>query len=181
MDIAFGGDLFFAYLPAASVGLELKPELCGDILTTGMKIWDTLSQQLRPQHPEKPELTGLTAVMFTGEATNPKATMKNALVAAPGLMDRSPCGTGTSGRMACLHARGQLALNERFVHESIIGTLFYCGLVEETRVGPYTAVVPTVTGRAWIMGIQQFVLDPEDPFPFGFLLGKKREVYGPWG
>jgi len=181
MDIAFGGDLFFAYLPAASVGLELKPEWRGEIISTGMKIWDTVSQQLQPQHPEKPQLKGLTGVMFTGDATNPKATQKNALVASPGLMDRSPCGTGTSGRMACLHARGELGLNEDFIHESIIGSLFYGRLVEETKVGPCDAVVPTITGRAWTMGIQQFVLDPEDPFPAGFIVGKKRKVYGPWG
>ena len=80
--------------------------------------------------------------------------------------------------MATLWAKGQLRLNEEFVHESIIGSLFYGRLVEETMVGPYKAVVPTVKGSAWIMGIQQFVLDPRDPFPAGFLLGKEEELYG---
>jgi len=79
--------------------------------------------------------------------------------------------------MAVLHARGELGLNEEFVHESILGTLYYGRLIEETQVGPYPAVVPTITGSAYITGIQQFVLDPRDPFPAGFYLGKKTN-YG---
>jgi proline racemase len=89
----------------------------------------------------------------------------------PGGLDRSPCGTGTSARMAMMHARGQLPLHQDFVHESTIGSLFTGRLIEEIRVGPYDAVVPTIKGAAYIMGIQQFLLDPDDPFPTGFLLG----------
>ena len=104
--------------------------------------------------------------------------MKNAVVFPPGGMDRSPCGTGTSAKMATLYAKGELGLNEEFVHESIIGSLFYGKLIEETRAGPYPAVVPTIKGSAYIMGIHQFVLDPRDPFPAGFFLGKEEKLYG---
>jgi proline racemase len=88
-----------------------------------------------------------------------------------GALDRSPCGTGTCAKMAALHAKGQLGLNRDFVHEGILGTTFTGRLIEETRVGPYPAVVPTLSGQAWITGFAQYVLDPEDPFPNGFTVG----------
>jgi proline racemase len=88
-----------------------------------------------------------------------------------GVFDRSPCGTGTSAKMAVLHAKGKLRLHQSFVHESIIGTLFTGRLVAETRVGRYPAVVPTISGRAWITGFANYVLDPDNPFPEGFTVG----------
>jgi proline racemase len=89
----------------------------------------------------------------------------------PGWLDRSPCGTGTSARMAALHARGELGLHEPFVHESVLGTRFTGRLLERTRVGDRPAVVPEITGRAWITGRAEYLLDPTDPFPEGFVLG----------
>lgn len=86
-------------------------------------------------------------------------------------MDRSPCGTGTCAKMAVLHAKGQLGLEEDFCHESILGTLFTGRLLRETKVGDYDAVVPTLSGRAWITGFAYYVVDPEDPFPEGFTVG----------
>ena len=112
------------------------------------------------------------------DATDPRATIKNAVAVPPAGIDRSPCGTGTSAKMATLFAKGELGLHEEFVHESIIGSLFYGELVEETRVGDYSAVIPTIRGSAHIMGIHQFVLDPRDPFPAGFLLGRQEKLYG---
>ncbi len=88
-----------------------------------------------------------------------------------GVIDRSPCGTGTCAKMATLHARGLLGLNEDFHHEGILGTVFTGRLVEETQVGPYRAVTPTISGAAWITGFAHYVLDPEDPFPQGFTVG----------
>jgi proline racemase/trans-L-3-hydroxyproline dehydratase len=178
VDIAYGGDLFIAILPAASVGLEIVPERRNEIIHLGLSILEATAGQVDAQHPEMPELKGLTGVMFSGPATHEQATMKNALVYSPGNIDRSPCGTGTSAKMATLYAKGELALNEEFVHESIVGSLFIGRLVSETTLGRFRAVVPTITGSAYIMGIQQFVLDPRDPFPAGFLLGEQREVYG---
>ena len=104
--------------------------------------------------------------------------MKNAVIYGPGQVDRSPCGTGTSAEMALHHAKGHLSLEEDFVSESIIGTLFYGKLIEETHVDKYPAVVPTISGRAYITGIQQFTLDPDDPFPNGFYLGEHETLFG---
>ena len=123
------------------------------------------------RHPLSSEDTLIKHVMFTGPADRVEATAKNAVVIAPGVFDRSPCGTGTSARMAQLFARQQLALQQDFVHESITGSLFTGRLIEQMRLTPEVmAVIPTIEGRAWITGFQNLVLDPEDPFPAGFIL-----------
>jgi proline racemase len=98
------------------------------------------------------------------------ADARNATVIHPGWFDRSPCGTGTSARMAALHARNELALNTDFVNESLLGTRFVGRLVSEVSLGEIQAVVPRITGRAWITGMAQYLLDPSDPFPEGFVL-----------
>ncbi|WP_041328281.1 proline racemase family protein [Rubrobacter xylanophilus] len=170
LDIAYGGN-FFAILPASSVGLSLEREFSREIVDLGMKIMASLERQVCVEHPSNPEIREVKHVLFTGEADVDDADAKNATVIYPGMLDRSPCGTGTSARMAQLFARGELGLGESFVHESIIGTLFTGRLVEEVRLGEGTpAVVPTIEGRAWIHGFQQLVVDPEDPFPAGFTL-----------
>jgi len=172
------GGNFYATLPAESVGLEIAPEHVNELISCGTKIWRAVNEQAEIQHPEEPEIDCVNYVEFSAPATHPKATMKDVVVVPPGGMDRSSCGTGTSAKMAMLHARGELALNEEFVHESIIGSLFYGELIEETVIGKYPAVIPTIRGSAYIIGIQQFVVDPRDPFPAGFLLGKKEKLYG---
>jgi len=177
VDIAYGGN-FFAILPAESVGLVIHPENASQIMAVGTEIWRAVNEQVEILHPEKPEINCVNYTEFSTAATHPQATMKNAVVAPPLGIDRSPCGTGTSAKMAALWAKGKLALNEEFVHESIVGSLFYGRLVEETRVGSFRAAVPTIKGSAWIMGLQQFVLAPDDPFPAGFLLAKKEKLYG---
>ena len=177
VDIAWGGN-FYAILPAESVGLKVAPEYAADLINYGRKIRRAIYEQVEVAHPENPLINCVTHVEFSAPPTHPEATMKNAVIYGPGQIDRSPCGTGTSAKMATLYAKGELGLNEEFVHESIIGSLFYGKLVEETQVGSYSAVVPTISGRAYIMGIQQFVLDPEDPFPAGFYLGEKEELFG---
>jgi len=178
LDIAFGGNLFYPILPAESVGLEIKPEWANDIISCGFKIWESISEQVKAQHPEISEIKGFSGVMFSGPPSHPNATLKNAMYVPPAWIDRSPCGTGTSAKMAVLHAKGVLDLKEEFVHESIIGSLYHGKLIEETQVGPYPAVVPTFTGSAYIIGIQQFVLDPRDPFPAGFYVGKNSRLWG---
>nr|MBC7243850.1 proline racemase family protein [Chloroflexota bacterium] len=177
VDIAYGGN-FYAILPAESVGLEISPEHANEIISCGTKIWQAVNEQVEIHHPEAPEINCINYVEFSAPPTHPKATLKNAVVVPPAGIDRSPCGTGTSAKMATLYAKGELGLHEEFVHESIIGSLFYGRLIEETKVGPFAAVVPTIKGSAYIMGIQQFVLDPRDPFPTGFLLGKQEKLYG---
>jgi proline racemase/trans-L-3-hydroxyproline dehydratase len=109
-------------------------------------------------------------VEFFGEPTLPEAHVKNTVLFGDVGIDRSPCGTGTSAKVACLFAKGKLALNEEFVHESITGSIFKARAVEETRVGEYRAVIPEVTGSAHIMGLNQIFIDPDDPLKHGFLL-----------
>jgi len=177
VDIAYGGN-FYAILPAESVALVIHPENASEIIAMGTRIWRAVNEQIEIRHPESPEINCVNYTEFSTAATHPQATLKNAVVVPPSGIDRSPCGTGTSAKMATLWAKGKLRLNEEFVHESIVGSLFYGRLVEETKVGPFRAAVPTIKGSAWVMGIQQFVLAPDDPFPEGFLLAKKEKLYG---
>jgi len=177
VDIAYGGN-FYAILPAASVGIEVIPTRANELIKSGVDIWRAVNEQVEIRHPEEPSIDSVNYVEFSAPPTRAEATMKNAVVVPPAGMDRSPCGTGTSAKMATLYAKGLLELGEEFVHESIIGSLFYGQLVEEARVGDFSAVVPTIRGSAYIMGIQQFVLDPRDPFPNGFVLGKQEKLYG---
>ena len=128
-----------------------------------------IEDQDRPVHPEDERIAGLRHVIFTAPGHD-GADARAAVSIHPGWLDRSPCGTGTSARMAQLHARGELALNTDFVHESVIGTRFTGRLVGETEVGGRAAVIPEITGRAWITGMGQYLLDPSDPFPAGFSL-----------
>ncbi len=177
VDIAYGGN-FYAILEADSVGLEVKTENANEIILMGAKIWQTVNEQVEIYHPLEPQIDCINYVEFSAPATHSKATMKNAVIVPPAGMDRSPCGTGTCAKMATLYSKGKLSLKEEFVHESIIGTLFYGQLLEETKIGEYPAVVPTIRGSAYITGIQQFVVDPRDPFPEGFHLGKIEKLYG---
>ncbi len=177
LDIAYGGN-FCAMLPAERVGLEVVPGAAGDLIARGTEIWKAVNEQVEVQHPIEPGINCVNYVQFYAPATHRRATVKNAVIAPPTSLDRSPCGTGTSARMAALYARGKLGLHEEFVHESIIGSLFTGRLVAETRVGDFAAVIPTITGSAYITGLHQFMLDPRDPFPAGFLLGKQEEPYG---
>ena len=177
LDIAYGGN-FYAIVKSENVGLEVIPENAYKLMSMGTKVWRTVNEQVDIHHPQEPEIDCINYVEFSAPATHPKATMKNAVVVPPAGMDRSPCGTGTSAKMATLYAEGKLRLNEEFVHESIIGTLFYGRLAEETNVGEFPAVVPTIRGSAYITGIHQFVVDPRDPFPGGFHLGKIEKLYG---
>jgi proline racemase len=177
LDIAYGGN-FYAILEADSVGLEVTTENANEIIAMGAKIWQTVNEQVEIHHPLEPQIDCINYVEFCAPAIHPKATLRNAVVVPPAGMDRSPCGTGTSAKMATLYTKGQLQLNEEFVHESIIGTLFFCQLIEETKIGEYQAVVPTIRGSAYITGIHQFVVDERDPFPGGFQLGKIEKLYG---
>jgi proline racemase len=135
------------------------------------------------RHPDAPTVTGPSIALLSGPPTVASADRKNAVIvstgrvdwnrpeAAGGVLDRSPCGTGTCAQMAVLHARAALPLGRDFVHEGILGTTFTGRLLRETTVGPYPAVVPTITGRAWITGMSQYVVDADDPFPEGFTVG----------
>ncbi|MER7251854.1 proline racemase family protein [Kribbella sp. NPDC000426] len=167
-DLAYGGN-FYAILPLEQLGIPFDRAEKDRILQAGLDIMDAINATDRPVHPLDPGINGCKHVQFTAPGGD-GADSRNAMAIHPGWFDRSPCGTGTSARMAQLHARGELALNTDFVNESFIGTRFTGRLIEETTVGPHPAVVPTVTGRAWITGTANYLLDPDDPFPTGFVL-----------
>ncbi|HLK69317.1 MAG TPA: proline racemase family protein [Bryobacteraceae bacterium] len=182
VDVAYGG-MFYVIADAAALGLRLTPDQAGDIARAAERIKAAAREQLPVVHPENPGIAGVTIAQISGEPARPDAHRKNAVVVSTGtldwsrpeqwsgVLDRSPCGTGTCAKMAALHAKGKLPLGQDFVHEGILGTVFTGRLIEKTRVGQYDAVVPTLSGQAWITGFAQYVVDPEDPFPDGFTVG----------
>ena len=167
-DLAFGGN-FYAILPIEQVGLPFDRARGQEVLDAGMRIAAAINEQDEPVHPEDPTIRGCHHVQFLAPGSDARLS-RHAMAIHPGWFDRSPCGTGTSARMAQLHARAELALGDEFVNESFIGTRFIGRLVEETTVAGMPAVVPTITGRAWVTGTAQYMLDPTDPFPAGFIL-----------
>ncbi|WP_395405545.1 proline racemase family protein (plasmid) [Arthrobacter sp. UC242_113] len=172
IDVAYGG-MTYALVDAHSLGFKLDPAEARDLCTLGMKIKRAAAEQLPVVHPENPAIPGITQTQFTGplERNGATLTSRNAVICSPGRTDRSPCGTGTSARLAVLHAKGLIKPGEEFTHESIIGSKFSSSIVKTARVGDYNAVIPTVAGTAWITGVYQMGMDPSDPFPQGFTLG----------
>jgi proline racemase len=174
VDVAYGG-MFYVIADAEPLGLRLMPDEARDIVRMAELIKAATQDQLPVMHPENPGIAGVSIAQLSGPPMRPEAHRRNTVVVSTGklagVLDRSPCGTGTCAKMAALHAKGQLALNQDFVHEGILGTTFTGRLVEEAQVGPYRAVVPTLSGQAWITGFAQYVVDPEDPFPDGFTVG----------
>lgn len=167
-DMAFGGN-FYAILPVERLGLTLERDEVPRLITRGLQLMDAVNAQNRPVHPDTPEIAVCHHIQLVAPGRD-GSDARNTVVIHPGWVDRSPCGTGTSARMAQLHARGELGLDQPFVNESIIGTRFTGRLIAETDVAGIPAVIPTVTGRAWITGIGQYLLDPDDPFPAGFTM-----------
>ena len=182
VDVAWGG-MFYVITEAEPLGLKLEPGQAGQIAKVGEMVKAAAKEQLPCVHPQQPGVSGVTIAVISGPATCPQATLKNAAVVSTGeldwsreetwtaALDRSPCGTGTSAKMAALFAKGKLALNESFHHEGILGTIFTGCLIDTCQVGPYEAVVPTIEGQAWITGISQHMIDDSDPFPEGFTVG----------
>jgi proline racemase len=182
VDVAYGG-MFFVIADADQFGLKLTPDEGRDIASIGERLKAASREQLPVVHPGNNEIAGVSISQLSAPATHPDADRKNAVVVSTGAfdwdrpqtwsasLDRSPCGTGTSAKMAVLHAKGKLPLHQDFVHESILGTFFTGRLIGETKVGPYRAVIPTISGRGWITGFSNYVLDPDDPFPEGFTVG----------
>jgi proline racemase len=167
-DLAFGGN-FYAIVDLPELGLRLDRTDKQRLLEVGLSVMRGVNDTARPVHPEHPHISGCHHVYLAAEGATARLS-RHAMAIHPGWFDRSPCGTGTSARMAQLHARGLLPLGQEFVNESIIGSRFSGRLVDTTTVAGRPAVVPTVTGRAWLTGTAQFFLDPEDPFPAGFML-----------
>lgn len=173
VDVAYGGMIYCIVDVADVEGLTLEREHARRIVGVGEAIKDAAAVQLPSVHPGNPGIHTINQTLFAGllERTGDGAlTSRNAVVVSPGRLDRCPCGTGTSARMALLHARGELATRERFIHTSILDTRFDCEIVAETDVAGVPAVLPEVMGRAWITGVSSYGVDPEDPFPSGYRL-----------
>src|SRR6218665_2295686 len=164
--MAFGGN-FYAVVDLDAVGLPFDRARQHDILRAGLAIMDAINEQVPPRHPEIAGLDHCHHVEFIAPGSDARLS-RHAMAIYPGWFDRSPCGTGTSARMAELWARGELGLHEDFTNESFIGSRFVGRLIAETTVADRPAVVPIITGRAWVTGMAQYLCDPSDPFPTGF-------------
>ena len=167
-DMAFGGN-FYAMVDAEALGVEFTRDNGDEILRRGMQLMAAINDADVPVHPADSAIRGCKHVQVIAPGST-EMHSRHAMVISPGWFDRSPCGTGTSARMAQLHARGLLGVGAEFVNESFIGTRFIGRIVEETEVAGLAAIVPTITGRAWITGTAQYVLSDDDPFPSGFLV-----------
>lgn len=167
-DMAFGGN-FYAIIPTSRFGLEHSRANKSAMLEAALRTMDAINATDEPVHPLNPEIRGVHHIYMEAPGSNAQHS-RHAMAIHPGWFDRSPCGTGTSARMAQLHARGLLPLQQDFINESFIGTHFVGRLIEETTVGTLPAVIPTIKGRAWITGHAEYLYDPTDPFPTGFEL-----------
>ncbi|MFG1700100.1 proline racemase family protein [Nonomuraea sp. NPDC049309] len=167
-DLAYGGN-FYAIVNLDDYGLPFDRAAKNEIIAAGLKTMEAINAADEPVHREDDRIRGCHHVYFAAPGSD-AAHSRHAMAIYPGWFDRSPCGTGTSARMAQLYARGELEIGKDFVNESFIGTRFIGRVLEETEVGGRPAVLPSITGRAWITGTAQYFLDPRDPFPAGFEL-----------
>ena len=167
VDVAYGGN-FYAIVDPQEAWSDLADVSVQDLLTWSPRLRAALNELGAFVHPEDSTIEGLTHVLWTGRPQNPKADARNAVYYGSRAIDRSPCGTGTSARMAQWHARGRLRVGETFVHESIIGSLFTGRVVAETEVGGGPAIVPSITGWARMTGLNTIFIDERDPYAHGF-------------
>ncbi|MDR2892469.1 MAG: proline racemase family protein [Deltaproteobacteria bacterium] len=168
-DISFGG-MFFAIIPVTEFGVELERENLKVLIPKALALKDWLNKNLEVVHPLEPGLRGVSCIEVYGPPKTPGATLRNALIFADGQVDRSPCGTGTSAKMATLVAKGELKLGEEFIYESIANTTFVGKPLESAKIGDYEGIIPQITGSAYITGFNHFVFDDTDPVKYGFKL-----------
>ncbi|MFD1175895.1 proline racemase family protein [Paenibacillus puldeungensis] len=169
VDIAYGGN-FYGLVDARPLQLTLAPNRAAEIVRLAIKIRDAVNRETEVVHPEIPVIRGLTHIEFYSDPVSPAAHCRNTVVVPPGGIDRSPCGTGTSAKVAVLYAKGELMQGQEFVHESIVGSIFRAKVLEETTVGGLPAVIPQISGSAWITGFHQFVFQDQDELKQGFFL-----------
>ncbi len=172
VDIAYGG-AYFAIVDAVALGFSLVPEEARSLVEIGERIKAAVVEKYPVVHPENSAINTVTFTQFAAPlemAADGVKTGRNAVVISPGKIDRSPCGTGSSARLAVLHVRGEVDVAETYKSVSLIGSEFLCRILGETTVGPESAIRPQISGRAWITGIHQYGLDPSDPFPEGYTL-----------
>lgn len=171
-DIAFGG-IYYALVNPRPLGLKLEPSMARELADAGGRIHRALKEKYKPNHPLHESLNHIAYVMFVDEADG---ELLGATVLPPGRIDRSPCGTGNAARLAVRHARGQAKTGDKTTARSVIGGRFEVGFAGETTIGGISAVLPQITGRAWIYGIHHIGVDPSDPHPLGYFLS---DTWGP--
>ncbi len=171
VDTAYGGDSF-VIADAAALGFSLKPDEARDIAALGVRVTKAANEQLGFVHPENAGWAHISFCQLVSDVKmeNGALTGVNAVTIRPGKVDRSPCGTGCSARMAVMHAKGQMKAGDKYIGRSLIGSVFECEIESETRVGDRKAIRPVIAGSAWITGTHQHTLDPSDPFPSGYRL-----------
>jgi proline racemase len=171
VDVAYGG-MIYAIVEAERLGFSLDRSEARALVEAGERIKLAAAVQLPSVHPENPGIHTINQTEFAGplQLVDGVKTAKNAVVVSPGRLDRSPCGTGSSARLALMHARGELAVGEPFTHLSVLDTRFHCRIDAVAQVGGHAAVLPNISGRAWLTGLSYYGADPEDPFPEGYRL-----------
>ena len=169
LDISFGGN-FFAIVDAKQLRVKVQPSNAQILSKLGIQIRDIVNNTVEISHPEKQYINTVDLVELFDEPTNPKAKFKNVVVFGQGQLDRSPCGTGTSAKLAALYAKGEIKEDEDFIYESITGTVFKGRVIDTAKVGEFNGIIPEITGSAYITAFNHFVIDPEDPLKYGFYL-----------
>ncbi len=169
IDVSFGGN-FFAMVPAKALGISIHPDNITQLIRIGMQVKKSVNQSLDVQHPTEKHIQTVELAEIYEKPDPSLPYSKNVVVFGEGQVDRSPCGTGTSAAMATLYGKGKLALNQEFVNESILGTRFKGKLVKAVAVGRFNGADPVIMGRAYLTGIQQFIVDPDDSLKYGFTL-----------
>ena len=177
VDVAYGG-MWYAIADARTLGFALEPHEARDLSLAGERIRAAAREQISCVHPENPAIAGVSIVQIAETWQGVGKTSRNAVVVAPGRLDRSATGTGLSARLAVLHARGLMKVGDAITHASVLGTTFDGRIVSETRVGERAAIVPAIRGSAWITGVTQLYVDPDDPFPEGYVLPDTWGVSG---
>ena len=168
-DVAFGG-AFFALVDAHALGFKIAPDEAHDLAELGRRITAAAAAQVPVRHPRNPKINRISFTHFGGPPRGKRKSRRSTVVVEPGRLDRSPCGTGVMAKMAVLHARGELRVGETLRLDSVTGTYFLADIVKTTRIGRTPAIVPRVSGRAWISALMEIGHDPSDPFPEGFTL-----------
>lgn len=177
IDVAYGG-MFHAIVDAERLGFEVVAAEARALAELGEKIRLAAREQLDVRHPENQDIRGVSIVQFDRPFQGVGKVTRNTCIVAPGRSDRSPTGTGTSARMALLHAKGQMRVGDTMHHESIIASRFKGTILRETTVGRYPAIIPVIEGRAWITGLHTYLLDPTDPYPVGYVVPDTWGVTG---
>ncbi len=171
VDTAYGGDSF-VLVDAKTLGFAIVPDEARELAETGVKITAAANEQIGFKHPLNMDWNKIAFCQFTNpiELVNGVLNGRNTVAINPGKLDRSPCGTGCSARMAVMHERGEINVGDQFVASSVINSHFYCSILKSTKKGNFKSIIPSISGRGWITGTHQLMCDPEDPWPAGYKL-----------